>query len=609
MEPEAGPSTGESMQPEPGPSTSKSMEPEAGPSTSESMEPEAGPSTGESKKRRRRRNIFQPQQGSDKIPFTSPTTKRRKTVISSGERSIIINVFKYVTKTKPEDKYMSNHDLVKLTSEMCGVHERSVYNVLNEYRDTHKITEPERKRDRPSVIQKIDNLDKSAIRRIVHSFFLKGELPTLKKIQQAVNDHESLPTLSMTSLRRIMKHLKFKYTKRNRKSVLIDRGDIVSWRIKYLKQIKQFREENRRIFYTDETWVNADMYFSIHLTLRVSKQIGSQCCDTVSVLKKCNYETCVIFRVPYCGVKTNVPAGQHIKPFKTRAGRCNNYNLYLFTELYISYILCILGHTVGKTWVDENIKSAKQAFKEGLSIGAKNPVSKGKRLIVVHVGNEEGFLDDCKWVFEAKKTGDYHENMDAPHFEKWFGKVLTKMQPEDVIVLDNASYHSRREERTPTMQWRKGDIQGWLRSKNILYDDKYVKKELMDLVNPVKEKYQSYVIDEMAKKKDITVLRLPPYHCELNPIELIWADIKGYVARNNTTFNFKDLKKLVEDGIEQVTKEKWANCVEHVKKEEKKMCDLDHTIDKTMDKFIINVTDSSSESSEYSSSSEEEIYE
>lgn len=98
---------------------------------------------------------------------------------------------------------------------------------------------------------------------------------------------------------------------------------------------------------------------------------------------------------------------------------------------------------MGKTWVDENIKTAKQAFKEGLSIGAKNPVSKGKRLIVVHVGNEEGFLDDCKWVFEAKKTGDYHENMDAPHFEQWFEKVLTRMQPGDVIVLDNASYHSR----------------------------------------------------------------------------------------------------------------------------------------------------------------------
>lgn len=98
---------------------------------------------------------------------------------------------------------------------------------------------------------------------------------------------------------------------------------------------------------------------------------------------------------------------------------------------------------MGKAWKDQTVKSAKQAFLEGLSTGAKDPTTKGKRLIVVHVGNEDGFLEDCKWVFEAKKSGDYHENMDAEHFEEWFSKVLTKMQPNDVIVLDNASYHSR----------------------------------------------------------------------------------------------------------------------------------------------------------------------
>ena len=39
-----------------------------------------------------------------------------------------------------------------------------------------------------------------------------------------------------------------------------------------------------------------------------------------------------------------------------------------------------------------------------------------------------------------------------------------------------------------------------------------------------------YVVDELALKRGITVLRLPPYHCELNPIELVWAQVKGEVA-------------------------------------------------------------------------------
>jgi hypothetical protein len=87
------------------------------------------------------------------------------------------------------DKFVSNHDLVKQTSEISGVNERSIYRILIEYRDSHKITQPEGKRNRPDIIQKVVNFDQSAIRKIVH--------------------------------------------------------------------IKKFREENRRIFYTDETWVNA----------------------------------------------------------------------------------------------------------------------------------------------------------------------------------------------------------------------------------------------------------------------------------------------------------------------------------------------------------------
>lgn len=105
--------------------------------------------------------------------------------------------------------------------------------------------------------------------------------------------------------------------------------------------------------------------------------------------------------------------------------------------------LFLVGHTVGKVWQDTTMESSRQARVAGLSTGAKNPTGKGKRLIVVHIGNEDGFLDDCEWVFESSTTGDYHESMDAPHFEEWFGKVLQKLRRGDIIVMDNASYHSR----------------------------------------------------------------------------------------------------------------------------------------------------------------------
>jgi len=53
----------------------------------------------------------------------------------------------------------------------------------------------------------------------------------------------------------------------------------------------------------------------------------------------------------------------------------------------ITHIHCyITGHTVSKVWQDDSIKSNKEAHRQGLSTGAKNPSGKGKRLIILHIG-------------------------------------------------------------------------------------------------------------------------------------------------------------------------------------------------------------------------------
>lgn len=59
-----------------------------------------------------------------------------------------------------------------------------------------------------------------------------------------------------TSLRKVLKSLNFKYTKRQRNSILTERRDLLSWRRKYLISIRRFREEGRPIYYLDETWLN-----------------------------------------------------------------------------------------------------------------------------------------------------------------------------------------------------------------------------------------------------------------------------------------------------------------------------------------------------------------
>lgn len=228
------------------------------------------------------------------------------------------------------------------------------------------------------------------------------------------------------------------------------------------------------------------------------------------------------------------------------------------------------GHTLSTVWVDTTVVSHRDAFMRGLTTGLKQPSGKGQRLIVTHIGSEDGFVEGCLDVFRGKKTGDYHEEMDGNRFERWFHTVLEKLPQGSVIVMDNASYHSRLEEAVPTTASRKEAVQDWLTSKQIVWQPKMLKKELLNIVASVKPRYVRYRVDSAAERAGCIVLRLPPYHCELNPIELIWAQMKRGVAARNATFKLTDVEALLIEEAAKVTTEHWAKAVKHVINIEKK---------------------------------------
>jgi hypothetical protein len=59
------------------------------------------------------------------------------------------------------------------------------------------------------------------------------------------------------------------------------------------------------------------------------------------------------------------------------------------------------------------------------------------------------------------------------------------------------------------------------------------------------------------------VIRLPPYHCLCNPIELIWAKVKGEFAQLNNTFGLSDVERLMNEAIDRVIKGDWISRVRH----------------------------------------------
>ena len=130
-------------------------------------------------------------------------------------------------------------------------------------------------------------------------------------------------------------------------------------------------------------------------------------------------------------------------------------------------------------------------------------------------------------MFQSKKaTGDYHAEMTSEHFEEWFhDSLIPNIQRNSLIVIDNTPYHSRRLEPVPTMSSRKQVMQDWLTAHEIEFPECALKQELYTLIKAT----PTYAVDEMAKVAGHEVVRLPPYHCELNPIELARSQVKRYI--------------------------------------------------------------------------------
>ncbi|XP_049274291.1 uncharacterized protein LOC125759486 [Rhipicephalus sanguineus] len=197
------------------------------------------------------------------------------------------------------------------------------------------------------------------------------------------------------------------------------------------------------------------------------------------------------------------------------------------------------GHTKEKVWKDATVSSREDAFRKGLTSGLRTPSGKGGRLIVFHAGSENDFVDRASLVFRAKKsvTSDYHNEMDGPRFERWFKEqLLPNIEPRSIIVMDSAPYQSVQLEKLPSTSSRMAEIQSWLTQKNIPWSNDQLKPELIQLVNQNKHRFSGYRIDAPAKAAGHDIVRLPHYHCEFNPIEMVWSQVKGYIAANNRSF-------------------------------------------------------------------------
>ena len=105
-------------------------------------------------------------------------------------------------------------------------------------------------------------------------------------------------------------------------------------------------------------------------------------------------------------------------------------------------------------------------------------------------------------------------------------KLIPNLPPKCVLMMDNAAYHNMEVDRRPLKATKKDLIQEWLTRHGIQWSAGMLKDELLELCKTHPQE-PVYVLNQMLSQHGHLALCLPPYHADLNLIELIWANLKG----------------------------------------------------------------------------------
>ena len=210
----------------------------------------------------------------------------------------------------------------------------------------------------------------------------------------------------------------------------------------------------------------------------------------------------------------------------------------------------------------------------------QKPTGKGERLIIINAITKFGWVPGAKLVFKStRKTGDYHGQMNWELFKKWFTEMLLpNISMNSLIIMDNAPYHNILSEYSPpTPQSSKKKIKEWLEHNKVYCRDDCLKAELVEILTKMAPE-PIYAVDEIAASYGHKVLRTPPYHPELQPIETCWGVAKNHVARN-CDFTVNNLIKQLDYGFNKVTAKTCEEIIAKVRKIEDEFWTSDITMD------------------------------
>ncbi|POM64199.1 Hypothetical protein PHPALM_20300 [Phytophthora palmivora] len=143
---------------------------------------------------------------------------------------------------------------------------------------------------------------------------------------------------------------------------------------------------------------------------------------------------------------------------------------------------------------------------------------------------------------KRKHDDDYHGNFNTEQFEKWFSELCTTLAEKYGLCnshMDGAPYHKNQTNSAPTTRTLK-----------------------LVRANKPTPKYQA---THITTSHGHLVYFTPPYHPELQPIELIWAHVKNQVA-NDPASSMQELRLKIDAAFDTIKSDTWINAFRRTQK-------------------------------------------
>lgn len=170
-----------------------------------------------------------------------------------------------------------------------------------------------------------------------------------------------------------------------------------------------------------------------------------------------------------------------------------------------------------------------------------------------------GLVSGSFWRFcpqqPKQHIRDYHKVFDGENFVNWWKtRLLPNLRQPSLIMLDSAKYHLVKGSHVPNVgKMKKEELQEYLQLKEVIFDARLSVVELRSLAKEWIKQNEKAEIVNLAEAEGHKVLFYPPYHSELQPIELVWALVKGNVSRQYTKeTTLKDVLQRLDAEFEKL---------------------------------------------------------